>query len=550
MLKFDLQTFKENISLSVPGFILYSPISILSFPVTVLVVNPSASLLFLTASGLALTVVIFAFYLLFVWLDSRISSESFALKFTNFLIAAIAVGAIRGYLFYQIVDALELKHPGGLLNRILASTATTLFWLCIANILINFSRSFRSRYEQSLKKFIERNLSIIPSLLPSAQSATELTILQEELSKSLTSRLEDGDAQNLREVAELLKSKINLQLRPLSRRIWLRSLNEYPRIRYGRMLKDSINFLDFSKPVFLSAILFLALLSNLSIRALNESLVRTLIFLLLLLMILSLRKTRLFTTNYLYLAAIGIVPVIGSEFISLLSGYSGSWTATLLITLVAPGLIIVLSLFNLSLRDHGLIIELLESYEIHKIPNTSKSFDVAERHLASFLHNSLQSELLAIAGQLEEAAISNDREKSAEILQRVSSLINRSFIDDFQKFAESPLERLETVRKSWSGILEIEIDIPEAALAFPARNTSLVQTIEEFAANSYRHGSATKVSISAVENSIGLHLTLKSNGTRKISAKRGLGSEWLDQIAIGSWKMQSTLTGTNLKITI
>ena len=550
MLRFDPQNFKENISLSVPGFILYSPISILSFPVTVLVVNPSASLLLLTASGLALTVVIFAFYLLFVWLDSRISSESFALKFTNFLIAAIAVGAIRGYLFYQIVDALELKHPGGLLNRILASTATTLFWLSIANILINFSRSFRSRYEQSLKKFIERNLSIIPSLLPSAQSATELTILQEELSKSLTSRLEDGDAQNLREVAELLKSKINLQLRPLSRRIWLRSLNEYPRIRYGRMLKDSINFLDFSKPVFLSAILFLALLSNLSIRALNESLVRTLIFLLLLLMILSLRKTRLFTNNYLYLAAIGIVPVIGSEFISLLSGYSGSWTATLLITLVAPGLIIVLSLFNLSLRDHGLIIELLESYEIHKIPNTSKSFDVAERHLASFLHNSLQSELLAIAGQLEEAAISNDREKSAEILQRVSSLINRSFIDDFQKFAESPLERLETVRKSWSGILEIEIDIPEAALAFPARNASLVQTIEEFAANSYRHGSATKVSISAVENSIGLHLTLKSNGTKKISAKRGLGSEWLDQIAIGSWKMQSTLTGTNLKITI
>lgn len=550
MLRFDPQTFKENISLSVPGFILYSPISILSFPVTVLVVNPSASLLLLTASGLALTVVIFAFYLLFVWLDSRISSESFALKFTNFLIAAIAVGAIRGYLFYQIVDALELKHPGGLLNRILASTATTLFWLCIANILINFSRSFRSRYEQSLKKFIERNLSIIPSLLPSAQSATELTILQEELSKSLTSRLEDGDAQNLREVAELLKSKINLQLRPLSRRIWLRSLNEYPRIRYGRMLKDSINFLDFSKPVFLSAILFLALLSNLSIRALNESLVRTLIFLLLLLMILSLSKTRLFRNNLLYLAAIGIVPVIGSEFISLLSGYSGSWTATLLITLVAPGLITVLSLFNLSLRDHGLIIELLESYEIHKIPSTSKSFDVAERHLASFLHNSLQSELLAIAGQLEEAAISNDREKSAEILQRVSALINRSFIDDFQKFAESPLERLETVRKSWSGILEIEIDIPEAALASPARNASLVQTIEEFAANSYRHGSGTKVSISAVENSIGLHLTLKSNGTKKISAKRGLGSEWLDQIAIGSWKMQSTLTGTNLKITI
>jgi signal transduction histidine kinase len=175
---------------------------------------------------------------------------------------------------------------------------------------------------------------------------------------------------------------------------------------------------------------------------------------------------------------------------------------------------------------------------------------VGERHLASYLHNSLQSELLAIAGQLEEAAISNDREKSAEILQRVSALINRSFIDDFQKFAESPLERLETVRKSWSGILKLEIDIPQALLTSPARNASLVQTIEEFAANSYRHGKATKISASAVENSIGLHLTLNSNGSKKISNKRGLGSEWLDQIAIGSWKMQSTPTGTVLKITI
>jgi hypothetical protein len=550
MLRFNSQIFRENISLSIPGYILYSPISILSFPVTVLVVNPGASFLLLTASGLALTAVIFALYLPFIWIDSRISIDSFVLKFANFLIAALALGAIRGYFFYQAVDALELNPPGDLLNRILASAATTLFWLCAANILINFSRAFRSRYEQSLKKFIERNLAVIPSLLPSKESAAELTILQEELSRSLTSRLEDGDAQNLREVAELLKSKINLQLRPLSRRIWLRSLNEYPRIRYGRMLKDSINFLDFSKPIFVLAILFLALLSNLSIRSFTESLVRTSTFLLLLLLILALAKTRIFTNHYFYLVTIGIVPVLGSEFIALFLEYAGSWTATFLISLVAPALMVVLSLFSLTLRDHGLIIELLESYEIHKIPNTSKAFDVGERHLASYLHNSLQSELLAIAGQLEEAAISNDREKSAEILQRVSALINRSFIDDFQKFAESPLERLETVRKSWSGILQIEIDIPEACLTSPARNASLVQTIEEFAANSYRHGKATKISASAIENSIGLHLTLKSNGSKKVSTKRGLGSEWLDQIAIGSWKMESTLTGTILKITI
>ncbi len=548
MLRVNFQTIRENISLSKAGFFLYSPISILAFPVTVLVINPGASLANLTLAGVALTAAIFLCYLPFIWLDQKISQPG-ALKFANFFAAAIVVGAVRGYFFFLMVDALDLKAPGDLINRVLASTATTLFWLCTANILINFSRTFRARYQQSLNRFIKRNLAAIPSLMPSDQSTTELASLQAELTKSLASRLEDGAAENLREVAELLKSKINLQLRPLSRRIWLRSLNEYPVIRFRQMLKDCIQFLDFSKPLFFSAMLFLALLDNVFIRTFTESLARTLTFFAILYAIMLLSKTRLFPNNYVYLAVIGITPVVGSEYTSHLLGYSGSWTATLLISLVAPALAIVLSLFNLTLRDHGLIIELLENYEIQKHTDTSKSFDPGERHLASYLHNSLQSELLAVAGQLEEAATSNDREKSSEILQRVSSLINRSFIDDFQKFAESPLERLETIRKSWNGILDIKIDIPETLLNSPERNANLVQTIEEFAANSYRHGKATQITASATANSIGLHLTLHSNGTSKISTKRGLGSEWLDQIALTPWKMQSTRTGTTLEIT-
>ncbi|CAB4737226.1 unannotated protein [freshwater metagenome] len=550
MLRFNLQTFKENISLSNAGFLLYSPISILAFPVTVLVVNPGASLLVLTASGLALTAAIFIFYLPFVSIDKYISAKKPVLKFTNFLTAAIAIGAIRGYLFYLMVEALGLEAPGDIVNRILASTATSLFWLSAANILISLSRTFRARYQQSLNRFIKRNLAVIPSLMPSDKSTTELISLQQDLSQSLAARLEDGDAENLREVAELLKSKINLQLRPLSRRIWLRSLKEYPVIRFRQMIKDCIQLLDFSKSLFFSSMLFLALLDNVFIRTFTESLIRTTTFFAILLSIYALSKSPIFANTYIYLITIGIAPVVGSEYASHLLGYSGSWAATLLISLVAPALMIILSLFNLTLRDHGLIIELLENYDIQKHTSSSKSFDPGERHLASYIHNSLQSELLAIAGQLEEAAISNNREKSSEILQRVSSLINRSFIDDFQKFAESPLERLETIRKSWSGILDINLYIPETLLNSSERNAVLVQTIEEFTANSYRHGKATQVTATATANVVGLHLSLHSNGSGKISTKRGLGSEWLDQIALAPWKIKSSRRGTKLEIII
>ena len=544
------QRLHENLSLSTTAFFLYAPISVLAVPVTVLAINPAASFILLTCAGLALTAIIFLCYLPFIWLDQRITPARSRLRYLNFFISAIAIGALRGFLFYQMVQSFGLKAPGDLLNRVLASITTTLFWLCTASILVNFARAFRARYQKSLNVFIQRNLGAIPALIPSVQSTAELEKLQTELSKSLAHRLEIGDAKNLREVAQLLESQINSQLRPLSRRIWLRSLNEFPVIRFRQLLKDCTQHLDFSKKIFLFILLFLALLNNVFIRSLAESVVRTSTFFAILLCVMALSKVKIFEKRSVYLIAIGIIPVIGSEFIVRSLGYSGSWTATLLISLVAPALMIVLSLFNLTLRDHELIIELLENYQIDKNFKTAVGFDPGERQLASYLHNSLQSELLSIAGQLEEAAVSNDHEKSAEILQRVSSLINRSFIDDFQKFSESPLERLDKVCKSWNGILDIELQIPESCLKSPERNAILVQTIEEFASNSYRHGNATKVSALAHEDSSGLHLTLQSNGSGKFSTSRGLGTQWLDQVAREPWILKKSRVGTTLQLTI
>lgn len=550
MLRVNYQTLKENIHLSKAGFILYSPISILAVPVTVLVINPGASLLVLMGTGFLLTIVMFLIYLPFTWIDRRIDQKATVTKSVNFISAVITIGAIRGYLFFLIVEGLDLKAPGDLLNRVFASTATTFFWLSAANILINLSRNFRIRYQESLDKFIKQNIGAISLLAPSSQSLSEVDQMQEEFMKSFSSRLVDGGAENLREVAELLKSKINYELRPLSRRIWLRSLTELPVVRFPQLLRDSVKFLDFSRPLFIGIMTFLALLDNVFIRSLSESIIRTAIFLVLLLAIMSLARRKVLRDNRLYLMAVGLVPVLGSEFLSANLGFNGSWTATLLISTVAPAVMIVLSLFNLALRDHGLLIELLENFDITKKANSSKPVDVGERHLASYLHNSLQSELLAIAGQLEDAATANNRDKSSAILQKVNSLINRSFIDDFEKFSESPLDRLQVVRESWSGILDISIEIPQELLTSPERNAALVQTIEEFVANSFRHGKATEISVLGESSALGLRLILKSNGRRKLSAKRGLGTEWLDQISIGPWSLESTNAGTRLEVTI
>lgn len=546
----NFQILLSNISLTKTGFIFYSPISIFAFPVTLLVINPGESLLKLTSAGLAITIIIFFCYLPFVWMSKKLESAAPRFIIINFLTAIATIGALRGFLFFTFTEFLSLQTPGNLPNRILASTATTFFWLGMANIVINFSRTFKIRYQQSLNKFVKRNLDAFPSLMPSNQSKFELVNLQSDLSNSLAAHIENYDSENLRELAELLRSKINVQLRPLSKRIWLRSLGEYPVIRYQQMLRDSIQFLDFSRQMFFGTMLFLSIANNFLIRTFVESLARSIVFFTILVTVTLLFQHIKKVNNYLFLSIVGIAPVVGSEYISNLLGYTGSWTATAIIIFVAPALMVILSLFKLTLRDHELIIELLENFDIRKNFKSSKFFDPGERQLASYLHNSLQSELLALSGQLEEAASSNDKEKSAIILQRVASLINRSFVDDFNKFVESPIERLELICKSWIGILDIQIDIPATLLNSPSRNAVIVQTIEEFAANSYRHGKATCIIVTAEENSIGLTLTLHSNGVDRITKASGLGSAWLDQVAINPWKMHSNHKGTTLEITL
>ena len=550
MLKTSVKPNSELLKISHAGFLLYSPISILAFPVTVLVANPGASIWVLLFAGLLLTAAIFLIYSACIYLGRTLVARYPAANLALFLVVPVIVGSARGYFFYQFVSYLGLTSPGGLINRVLASTATTLFWLTSANFLINNSRVFRARYQRSLNIFIHRNIPSLSAQAPSSESQSELEQLQIDLSQTLAQRLKDEGSDNLRDVAELLKSNINLQLRPLSRRIWLRSLSEYPVIRYQQMLRDSVRYLQFSSPLFILIMLVLALLDNFFIRSLSESIIRTVTFLIPLIAVLKLPKNKSTSLNCLFLVTLGIVPIFVSEYFSFLLGFEGSWTATVLVTLVAPAVLVVLSFFQLTQRDHNLIIDLLQNYELADFHTESKGIDLGERNLASYIHNSLQSELLALAGQLEEAANTQDHEKSSQILQKVSSLINRSFVDDFKKFSESPLDRLQTIQNSWKGLLDVQIDIPEDLLQSPEKNSVIVQTIEEFATNSYRHGQATAIAIRAEADKSGVKLLLQSNGKRKVPAQRGLGTEWLDQIALTPWKLQSSRNGTTLEITI
>lgn len=519
-------------------------------PVTVLVANPRGPFLTLLISGILLTLIISPIYLVFVLLDRRLTGSNETLRLANFLLSSIVTGGFRGFILYEIVAYLDLRESGTLSNRIFASIITTLIWLSAANVLINYSRDFKGRYQKTLATYIQRNFTDRGMISPSNQSKSELELVQKNLAETVSTILARKSESNLKALADDIRGRINQELRPLSQRIWLKSLDEYPSFRYSQMLRDSISLLDFSRALYLVILASLALFNNILIRSALESLLRTTSFLLVQAILLASYKNRGKIQNILFLLTIGLLPVMVSELLVKFAGYEGSWIATLTIAPVAPAILVVLSLFRLTLRDHTLLIELLNRTNSRQSATSAHVSAIGERHLASFIHNSLQSELLAIASQLEEAAVGNNHEESARLLQRVNSLVNRSFVDEFAKFAESPLQRLEVICKSWAGILNIRIEIPTEFLNISHRNSIIVQIIEEFAANSFRHGRATEISVSATQGEFGLALQLMSNGSGLTSTRKGLGSHWLDQIALGSWGLVETPEGIALTLEI
>lgn len=543
---------KKNIfKLSNSGFWLYSPVSILAYPVSVLVVNPGSSPAELTLAGFAITLCTYALYLAI-----EIVSKSLK-RFTTtlFFVTVIVTGAIRGVFFYWANDILNMVQPTPLKERVIASTITTMLWLSAANIIINISRNFKLEYQGTLNQYLASQVAQATLNIQNNKELTEISNFQKDLSTSLKELLRVTDSSTFEKISERITFHINEQLRPLSRRIWVRSLSEYPVINYRSLIKDSISLLNFSYWLFLCIMSALAILNNLFLRDFNESLWRTVTYILPTLIGLAIfNKSRVrfvgLRNNWIFLITISFIPIYISEFVALALGYETNFLATALITPIPIAVIIVLSLLNLTNSDREFLLKLLERSGDSIYTQTSSGVNLNQRQIASYLHNSFQSELLALSGQLAAAAISNDKAETSAVLQRVNAIANRSLAEDLTHINEKPLSRLNSVIESWKNLLDIEISIAEDVIQTKLNSVVFVQTVEEISSNAFRHDKASKLRVTADAGEIGTKLKFQSNGTQPIYKSKGMGKSWLNQISLTPWTIEKNSQGTLITLEI
>lgn len=551
------------------AFSVFVPVSVLGVPLTI--ANDSSTPgAFLQWVGIGFLATLAACIPLFMFhIFSRKTARG-DLSFISVLVVISTAGALRG-----IVIA-GLSEPSGLHDavlpvvRIFNSTLTTTIWLAVAGLVIASRRTYVDDYQKLFAKAVSRRANqIVDSaggevLTTLEMTARELFSVGTKLRATIDSvsseqsseRSLDQDA--LRAIARSIHEAVEKEIRPLSHRLWFKEPYLPPRVRIPRLIADAAMKLPF--PVrqlswVLVPGLFIGFPVRLGLR--NGGILAVVstvsIYGILFVANLFVHRTASRIAAVASLILLTVVPATLAVSLQRVLKSLHVNEANVVLSLVGlVALIVMLQMVLIARSDRELVLHELEQITLHPA-NGDDGEDGAtgERaRIASFLHNTVQSELTSVALQLENAAEEHDFATVRSTLVRAEQILNRSFVDDFNTFYASPVDRVSSLPLAWQGIAEVHIDT-ESFSHLP-RTIQLVasQVIEEGIANAVRSGGATEVSVQLLHSSASAQIVVKDNGVLQESTEPGMGTSWLNSVSGSNWSRTGESGETTLRVVL
>ena len=435
-----------------------------------------------------------------------------------------------------------------------------MFWLVAISLAVQDTRNYQRKYQNLLKSSILR-IAQEESGTKSKENRLPLSEELQQIESTLNRTFDEAirstvDRDSLLRAALKVRETVDDLVRPLSHRLWVNHFNQSPRIKLWVTLVESVKYLKV-EPRSIAAFLTLISAFNLTsdfgvIRGLiGSTTVFTVTFFSLRFLDLYCLKNSQgkFFLNLVYLllpgTLLGTVLFLTNDFL-----YKND---TGLIAYAYVGLVLIVSVLSstreLTRNDKSNLLINLQNKLATEGSNFGSTPGYSNAEVASFLHNSLQSELLALSYQLEDLANNPDPLKSKEILEQLGSRINRSITRDFDDFVEDPFSRLKKLTSAWRGIAAISLTHDELADLSPNKALLVVQIIEEAISNAVRYAKASNVSISIKQLADdAVELIIINDGQSHTEGKGGLGTEWLDRYAAGKWSREITDGQVTLKL--
>ena len=549
--------------ISLKSFLLFSVISVTAVPLALVDQISLENILLSFLIGLGITAGTGFFLFAVAVATKRVEPllSTVRLKLLTLSLIGFA-GAFRGLLFYQSVAWLDFSQPSDLFERAVTSTATTLFWLTLISVVVEENKHFKLRFEalfksETIRRAHELSLAGPFQLNPEIRASIEEieVVLKKTFDQTIRTSI---SRETLLMAALQLRQTIDEKIRPLSHRLWIKDRGIAPKTKFFTTLVSGLRFLDVPPNLIANSLGLISLVNLSSTLGLIRGLVGTFTIYVVSYTLFFIHRGFLkerflgrIYPNIIFLLTPGLAIAFLQYLENLYLFDETSGVLSLVYVIITANLALLISAHAISIRDKESILEVINFGMRSARGVTIDSSQSKDAQLASFLHNSLQSEILALSYQLQESSKSPDSEATRALLEQLGSRINRSINDDFESFVQTPLERLEKIQSAWRGIAEIRINFPTNSPTDELQNYLVVQIIEESISNAVRFSGATEVSIDlsySVENT--LILTISANGTVGPQNPAGLGTEWLDQYAPGNWQRTFSESGSELRITL
>jgi signal transduction histidine kinase len=485
-------------------------------------------------------------------------SDSQNNKVMVLLIAVI--GLIRGYFSYIGLALLDFPEYAELPIRLVSSTSSTLLWLTLAIYLVSMHEKFKNEFDSFIRTSINTLSKVEPAQLRKipATLAPEIKAIELQIQKSLSHVYQSvATPEILLSVSQQLRDCIETSIRPLSHRLWLQDGKVYPRISLRDLVREGLNRQDFS---IYSAVSFLALLISFNLSS-SIGIPRASLAILITFSITSGHfliqrkyvpniRMKSKTVKILNLSAPGLAL---SGVFYLLNTYiflDDFGFLNLFLLPISFTVFLMASTIRVVREDQSRFFTQLKLDIDSRVPEQVDNQDQQSgKEVAAFLHNSVQSELLALSYQLEELSKNPDSKEARVTLERLASSLTAQIGKNFENFNEKPTERLNTLESAWSGIALVEYASDPDVLSGFSRAHDVVQVIEESITNAVRTANATVIRISWERTgSMNLRVEVKDNGHVDHVGASGLGTQWLDEIAYGRWSRETIEGQTTLVV--
>lgn len=483
------------------------------------------------------------------------------------LISGALLGASKGFFtgLFEFQMGVNADFGDEVLSRTLTTAILGMWLLPIVSLIFAIRERFQIQREALVAERIRLALEDSNGA-DTDQLAKSVIDSNRELKAVIASVREQLNAgtkmtnDEYRATAELFRRVIQLNLRPLSHRIWERENARYPNFSLQALLKLTVTKFAFTR-LTVALVYFLSLVPALiSQYGFNTAVLISLQDTVCLVICFSI--LRLFyplkgnIAWFVYTAGVLITSfVIGlGNFLIFHSPIDARFFGANITNFVwifeltiGMGVIQAARANQEDIEQELVGIVGAESAGQELLLNRTR---LVNRELAQHIHGHLQNQVLASALRIEQAEKLNENEVIQRELDLVEKLLADTSSGAFLNESASLKSEIDVIRTQWSALLNLSIKVDKQTYARQLSSSlskEVARILNEAIGNASRHGFASNIRVNITSDSDErMEIVVTDDGTGPRNGKPGLGSALFDSVAAGDWSLSPAIGGGSL----